>query len=468
MSTPYDIVCEAYQFPFAPKVYQLPIINDLALLERGGCYAEVGTGKTFMATVIALFKALTSGKKTIVVMPPILITGWCRWLSKLKGVTFLDYRGNPKKRKEMSFDAQFICMSMDIFKRDFDSIVARVNPSECFLIIDEATSIKNIESQNYKRTRHFVDAGAELLLLTGTPLNNPGDAYAYIKLVAPTIYRNHTQFENTHVEARDYFKNVKEWKNLDLLRDNMCVNTARVLRREVEHSPEPILQPMEYELSDEHYRLYRDLIDQMLDEYPDGAELDALTQQKLYQYSQQIVWNSHEFSDNKIDATGFELLDEVVQQLGLGTRNARKLVIFANYRMTIKRLCHHLRAFNPGFLNSEATAKMKEDFITNFIEKPDHQVLIVHPKSGGKGLDGLQHVCSDALFAEVPSSPIDFQQCVGRLDREGQTETPIVRVAVAVSTVQASLYDSLLHKDETAGYVQGSWKSLRKALYGEV
>ena len=90
MTTPYQKVTERYSFPFVAKDWQEKIINNLAILDRSGCYAEVGTGKTFMGTAVALFKKMTAGKSTIVVMPPILIPGWCRWLAKIEGITVTD------------------------------------------------------------------------------------------------------------------------------------------------------------------------------------------------------------------------------------------------------------------------------------------------------------------------------------------------------------------------------------------
>jgi len=47
------------------------------------------------------------------------------------------------------------------------------------------------------------------------------------------------------------------------------------------------------------------------------------------------------------------------------------------------------------------------------------KIFIMSLRSGA-GLDGLQHACSTAIFGELDWSPAMHEQCVGRLNREGQ------------------------------------------------
>jgi SNF2 family DNA or RNA helicase len=83
--------------------------------------------------------------------------------------------------------------------------------------------------------------GKHLLLLTGTPINSPLDAYAMIRLISPRIYRSQEQFENIHVAEHDFYGNVVAWSNLDLLRENLAVGSARLLKEDVIADLPPIL-----------------------------------------------------------------------------------------------------------------------------------------------------------------------------------------------------------------------------------
>ncbi len=154
--TPYEIVKEGYGFPFNAREFQEERINRQAPLERTGLYWDVGVGKTFGGTVIALYKKITKGNSTIVLMPPILLKSWLRWLESVKGVTAVIYRGTPAERKRVPLDRDFTLMTIQVFKNDFDYLIKMFEHRPVTLVVDEATCIKNVASQNYKRVRDFL------------------------------------------------------------------------------------------------------------------------------------------------------------------------------------------------------------------------------------------------------------------------------------------------------------------------
>lgn len=46
-------------------------------------------------------------------------------------------------------------------------------------------------------------------------------------------------------------------------------------------------------------------------------------------------------------------------------------------------------------------------------------VLIASIKTIGTGIDGLQFICNNVIFATLPWTNTDYEQCIGRFDREG-------------------------------------------------
>lgn len=100
------------------------------------------------------------------------------------------------------------------------------------------------------------------------------------------------------------------------------------------------------------------------------------------------------------------------------------------------------------------------------VHDPTCRVAIIHPRSAGYGLN-LQDACPDVLFVECPLSPIEFNQVVGRVDRNGQKRPVTIRIAVAENTIQMRLHQLLLAKDALANAVQGGWQDLRDAMYGK-
>lgn len=460
LMTPYESVAAAYELPFPLYPFQVEIVNDLGTKPQGGYWMDPGIGKTATSTVVALYLK----RQTLVVLPPILGVMWCRWLRRIKGVTATHYAGTPKKRAEMKLDTDFVVMGMQIFKKDFDSVLARMDP-ELTVIVDEATSIKNVGSDNHKAVAHLIrQCGAYAMFLSGTPLSKPDDAYAYIKLIAPGTYRNLHHFENVHIAERDFFGNVTEWKNIDLLHANMKINSVRVIKSEVLMDlPPVIITPIHYQLDPKHYRLYQKLATEELLELENGGKIDATTVQALFHGLQQIILNYATFSDNPADiAAGIDLLDEVVDELG-----GEKLVVFTNYRMTNTLLAEHTaRKYKGRTIFGGVSAKQQQAALDAFIDDPEVKTLTLQIQSGGMGIDNLQHVANNILFLEFPTLPAWFHQAVARLHRGGQTKNVNVRVAIAEGTTQVRRFNELMDRDQLINRIVRSMADLRDVVFG--
>lgn len=465
----YSEVTEHFELPFEFRTYQVDTLNDLAPRPRAGYYLPTGTGKTAVSTAAALYKMLKSSTRlqAIVAMPPILVPGWGRWLKKIKGrhrnVTFIEYRGTPRERREMKLDADFILMSMEIFKRDFERLTKAFAGKDVILMVDEATSIKNVGTSNHKKVNEF-SAGRDLMLLTGTPISKPGDGYAYVKLVAPGTYRNLNHFENIHVAERDFFDNVVAWQNLDLLKSNMQINAVQLIKEECLPDLPPVSYiPSHYRLDKEHYALYRKLADEQLLKLKDGGKIDATQANTLFHALQQIVINYDYFAQTEGHrSAGMDLLDQVLEETP-----GEKLVVVASYKLTNRMLETYLKKHNARSVYGDIPPAKQQAAIATFIEDPSCRVLCIQPRSAGFGVDGLQHVCSNMLFLETPTVPMWFHQTVDRLKRDGQRFNTRVWIGIAEKTIQVRLHEQLLNADELVNQVVPTWKDLRDAIYGE-
>ena len=468
--TPYEAVRAQFDFPFELRPYQIKEVNDLCEDDRSGNYAEPGTGKTTMATHQALHLKLTRPKlQWLIVMPPILLLQWELWLASVKrketgkAPTTTVYAGTPKVRRGLSLSSEFILLSYGILKNDFDYLYAYFDRKELGVIADEATAIKNHESQTHKAIA-LISEGRPLQLLTGTPINKPGDSYAYIKLIAPIIYRNRRYFDRIHVLEKDEYDNVKSWQHLDLMAENMRVQTSRILRREVRKELPPVIYTTKnYKLDPAHLKLYKRITEERLVEFADGREIDAISAQALRSALQQIVVNWGEFAnDPACQPAVLDLVEEILEEIG-----DKKLVIVANFRRTNRYLQEALAKHGAAAIYGDVTPSGKQDALRSFITNPNCRVLQVQPESAGYGIDGLQHVASDMLFVEAPTTPTPFQQVVARLDRDGQLDVVHVRVAIAQGTVQVGMFNNLLNNDALANSVQGGYENLRRAVYGD-
>ncbi|WP_435018437.1 SNF2-related protein [Tundrisphaera sp. TA3] len=81
-----------------------------------------------------------------------------------------------------------------------------------------------------------------------------------------------------------------------------------------------------------------------------------------------------------------------------------------------------LADLNPAMYTGSESASRKETAKARFLSG-ETNVLIMSLRSGA-GVDGLQHRCATGIFGELDWSPGIHQQCVWRLDREGQ-QSPV-------------------------------------------
>lgn len=463
--TPFEKVLQHYTFPpyIVPKPLQIETINELAPLPNSGEWLDMGTGKTFCSTACSLFHKIEYGHQTIVVMPPVLVPQWAKWLRSITpALRVTEYVGTPTQRAKLSLDADFVLVGVQIFKRDIERFTRHFAGRPKTVTVDEATIICNIGSANHQTVYDF-SIGNHQILLSGTPANNPMDAYGLIKFTAPGTYRNKKQFENIHVESRDFYDRPNKFKELDLLYANLARNSKRILYEDMYKDIEqPLYSPIDYDLDPAHYKLYRRLAEEELLKLPDGGKIDGTTANKLRHALGQIVVNWEHFSGVSGNVSNaIHLVEEKLEELGTG-----KLVVFADYKLTVRACMKHLKKYGVVSVNSEVSNTEKQDNIARFINDPKCRVIVIQFKSGGYGLDGLQHVCNHMLFLEPCLQPRDFHQCVARLKRTGQTKRVMVMMAIARGTTQPRGFKILLENDTLVNQVIRTAGELREMIYG--
>lgn len=462
-----DAIVRKIAFPYPPLVYQRETIDAHVedCLDHAGLYWDMGAGKTYGSTLFNMIYRDRVGAQVIQIVPPILLRQWSKWLTAC-GITHKIYAGTKKQRSKITLDRDtaYFLMTVETLKNDFDRVYGEFNGRKIMVCVDEAASIKNYESGNFRAVLQL-SAGQAIMPMTGTPISSPADAYAYIKLVNPGTYRSFTQFENIHVKERDYFKNVSEWGNLDLMKANLAKRASFISTPEAHPDmPRALISEIDYDLEKHHSALYKELVDKQLLVFDNGAAIDASTPQSLFQKMQQIVLNYGYFAQhNELVPAGFEVLDEVIAQIA-----GKKIVIFANYRMSVHSIVAHLRMKGvvSVVLNGDTPDKVRDANVERFKEDPACQAFVMNPRAGGVGLDGLQHVCHHALFMEIPTVPSYFWQAVKRLERPGQKYVTDVRIATALGTIQVRLRKNLVQKDALVNEVVPSVNDLRAALYG--
>jgi len=101
------------------------------------------------------------------------------------------------------------------------------------------------------------------------------------------------------------------------------------------------------------------------------------------------------------------------------------VVVFAWHRAVYDILLSKLRELAPAMYTGTESATKKQEALDRFL-KGETKVLLMSLRSG-IGVDGLQHICRTAVFAELDWTPGVMDQCIGRVFRDGQKE-PVTAV----------------------------------------
>jgi len=117
-------------------------------------------------------------------------------------------------------------------------------------------------------------------------------------------------------------------------------------------------------------------------------------------------------------ATGLSKAKSVATFARMVVESGEPVVIWAWHRGVYDVLLEELKDLNPAMYTGSESISQKEEAKSKFV-KGKTEILIMSLRSGA-GVDGLQHRCCTGIFGELDWSPGIHDQCIGRLDREGQ------------------------------------------------
>ncbi len=134
-----------------------------------------------------------------------------------------------------------------------------------------------------------------------------------------------------------------------------------------------------------------------------------------------------------------------------------KLVVFYYHRKVGDILRKEL--FKHGHystIKGGMTPFNKANEISRFINDSKRRVMFAQLQAAGESIDGLQKVCSHAIFVESSWIPKDILQAVGRLRRKGGLDKPILaQFLAAAGTIEYQILNSMIKKRQIIREVIG-------------
>lgn len=453
-----------------PFKFQLSPVAQLIKHTRYGLFDETGVGKTLPCQLFLLLNCCLGGK-SMAVMPPNLIDQFAESYSEtfigLENHFSIERMPRGPQIREARIEAwnktgwpDFLLLSYQMFLKTWQVIR---NKGYGAVAADEAHALKSPSSKVHKAFQHFIgtEGKTHTLLMTGTPGHNTlVDYYGLIKIINPKAYTNKRAFERAHVEqikVNGFWKTIG-YQNRKLLSQNLYARGRRVRKEQVYDMEYPSVSEVPVRLNRNHMSLYRKLVKERVLELGDEI-IDATNPSSLRQKSLQIVTNPHLFSEQTITNEVHNTLDELLDGINL---RSEKVVVVANFQDTVDALAKRYAKYKPALAYGKSnTEKARKQFLHD----KDCRMLILHPKSGGAGLN-LQSVARYVIFAEPCSVPGDFKQAMDRVHRPGQDKHVTVYIIKAVGTIAPKLTEDMLAKDHEVKGIQRDKTSINDALFG--
>ena len=146
--------------------------------------------------------------------------------------------------------------------------------------------------------------------------------------------------------------------------------------------------------------------------------------------------------------TALEKLKECVTYIKEQLESHEKIVIFCWTREIVSSIMRELKQYKPVDYYGATTTARKEINKKAFIEEEEVRLFVANISSAGTGLNGLQHVCSKAIFVESDWTPSGTSQAVARLERMGQEENVSVDILFAQGTLEEYILRKAFDKEK--------------------
>lgn len=388
--------------------------------------SDVGTGKTFMA--LGAFKRSKCHKLLIIGLAP-KVADFAED-GKQMSLKITPLNKGTKKNKELLQDNKLVSISFNSVWR-IPELLKWVD-NDTFIIIDESHKVGVTSSKVTKFTMKLSKKAKHSYLLTASPISNGKLENWYSQLYIANVFRKpKKEFEELFIikQMRQMgsmrFMDIVGYKNQDMLQkmiDNNSVNYKR---------DKPYL-PQDYVYQTKKPAMYTKLKKERMYEGSKGVhELDSAS--SLFNALRCV---SHGFLygvDKIISKEPFERLESILE-----THLEERVVVFYNYNAEREALIQFITKLNRPLSQYNGVSKDLTEFKEN-----ENGVVICQYKSASTGINDLV-ISNIMVYNSIPLASIDYLQSKGRIDRHGQTKTPLYYHIVPNTPQENKIYQTVV------------------------
>ena len=281
------------------------------------------------------------------------------------------------------------------------------------VVFDECQELRRRESLKYKSAKHLADEVDFRCGLSATPIfNYGGEIWNVMNVIAPDAMGTHGEF-------------VREWCVSQGMKSELVTNPEalgawmrenflmlRRTRKDVGRELPPLIKIVQKVDSDPA------ALDRIKDSAAALARIilseEKISPQDRFRASEELSWKLRQ-------ATGIAKAPYVADFIRLLVESGEQVVVYAWHREVYTILQAKLEDLNPLLFTGSETPKQKAESKRAFVAK-ETSVLLMSIRAAA-GLDGLQHVSKTVVIAELDWSPGVAEQAIGRVHRDGQSES---------------------------------------------
>lgn len=422
--------------------YQKTAVEHILTHSHGALFLEMGLGKT-VSTLTAIkrlmFEEMDISNVLVIAPKRVAESVWeaeCKKWEHLSDLKVVRIIGTAKQRREaLSKSADIYTLGRDKVGWLCGQYGGSMLPFD-MLVIDELSSFKNPKSMRFKALRGVQPSFKRVVGLTGTPApNGLIDLWSQVYLLdrGERLEKFVTKFRDKYF--RPGKRNGAIIYKYDLAEDgeeliheqiaDICMSMKAKDYLDLPGRIDNIIKiNFDAELKKQYEDFEKDQVLEILESEKENGEISAVNaaalSNKLLQFANGAVYDEfkewHPVHDMKMDA-----LKEIIEDA-----NGKPVLVAYTYKHDLERMMESLKKYKPRKLKTEQDI---EDWNAGNI-----QVMIMHPASGGHGLNLQSGGNIIVWFGQTWSLELE-QQFNARLDRQGQKEVVVINKLVAAGTL---------------------------------
>jgi hypothetical protein len=457
---------------FSPRPYQSLMLDFADKVPMCGLWADMGLGKSVVAATVIqknLEDVIDVGRWLIVAPKLVAEDTWPREFNKWDHLTSVEYRHlgsehfgltmSPDRKLEfkdkkktkaglLALQEPVHIVSWDFLPWLVRAIGEKDWPYDC-IVLDEATFAQDQGSLRHKALWHVRDKARRMIELTGSPTpNGYSQLYGQIRILdgGKRLGRTLTSFRDQFMipDKRNWHTGqVYSWQlkpgakeQIDQKLSEICISMATADWLDL---PDMVVNDIMITLPDSARAFYDELEAEMI---ADGviASSAGVLFGKLMQAASGRVY-AREDHVKRLHDVKLDRLGEIIESAD------GPILLAYNYVPEWEAICQRFKF----------AEHVKDKGILDRFRAGKVRLMGMHPASGAHGLDGLQNVCSTAVWFGATVNLEHWLQFNKRIHRNGtNADKVLVHRLLAADTLEEEVAKVRLEEkaDEQAALLE--------------